>query len=107
MDDKLGPFQEIWNAWDEADPQIKGKPITHFRKATDVQFDEIDAHLAAGDREATAREAVDVISIALNVLRWLDYSPDQIAELAQGRARNRMSGQALEILEKYSRNYDI
>ena len=103
----LGPFQEIWDAWDEAGAELAGKPLTHFRRATEIQFDEIDRHLAEDNADAAAREAVDLISVALNTLRRLGYQPDQIAEIARMRARQRMKGQAQEILAKYERQYGI
>jgi hypothetical protein len=107
MSAPLGPFQEIWEAWSEADLEIGRKPMSHFRRATEIQFDELDGHLAVGDRGAAAREAVDVISIALNVLRRLGYTPEEIEELAHARAESRMRGQALAILEKYETSYGI
>lgn len=106
-DAALGPFQEIWQAWDEAHAEMTRKPLSHFRRAVDIQFDELEGHLAEGDRDAAAREAVDVISIALNTLRWLDLKPDQIEGLVRDRAERRMKGQALAILDKYKRVYGI
>ena len=106
-DEPLGPFQEIWEAWEEAGAEIAAKPLSHFRRATDIQFDELEQHLAAGDTEAAAREAVDLISVALNTLRQLGCQPDEIAEIARKRARQRMSGQALAILAKYQQQYGI
>jgi hypothetical protein len=107
MVDHLGPFQDIWNAWDEAHDEIRAKPLSHFRRAAEEQFTELEYHLAAGNREAAAREAVDVISVALNCLRWLGHQPDEVAEIARSRAELRMRGQALEILEKYRRLHGI
>ena len=103
----LGPFQEIWEAWEEAREEIAGKPLSHFRRAADIQFDELECHLAHGNLDAAAREAVDLISVALNTLRWLDFRPDEIAETARMRARYRMSGQAQAILAKYQQQYGI
>jgi hypothetical protein len=107
MDAELGPFQGIWEAWEEADDAIARKPLSHFRRATDIQFDELESHLAAGDRDAAAREAADVISIALNVMRWLGHTPDEVGEIVRSRAEHRMKGQALAILEKYQAHYGI
>jgi len=107
MDAPLGPFQEIWEAWEEAHAEITDKPISHFRIATDLQFDELCEHLANGDRDAAAREAVDIISIALNVLRWLGHTPEEIGVIADLRAKRRLKGQSLAILEKYQRLYRI
>lgn len=103
----LGSLQEIWEAWNEAHEEIKQKPLSHFRKATDIQFDELEGHLAAGDRDAAAREIVDVMSIALNTLRWLEYEPAEVGDLIRDRAELRMKGQARQILKKYRHQYGI
>lgn len=107
MPDELGPFQGIWDAWIEVEEQIERKPISHFERAVQIQFSELREHLAAGDRESAAREMVDVMSIALNTLRKLGFSPKEIAETAHRRAENRMVGQAQTILEKYEAVYQI
>lgn len=106
-DAPLGPFQDIWEAWEEVRSDIAGKPLSHFRRAIEIQFDEIDEHLAGENRDAAAREVIDVISIALNTMRWLDYSPTEIAETAKMRAQQRMKGQARSILDKYEDKYGI
>jgi hypothetical protein len=103
----LGPFQDIWDAWEEAGPEIKDKPLGHFKRAIEIQFDELEAHRKKGDRDAAAREIVDIISIALNTLRWLSYEPEEIGEIARMRASKRMKGQARAILAKYEREYGI
>lgn len=107
MEEELGPFQDIWDAWQEAHDEVTRKPLSHFRRATDIQFDELEAHLAAGDRGAAAREVVDIISIALNAMRWLGHTPAEVGEIARSRAEHRMKGQALEILAKYQDRYGI
>ena len=107
MNDELGPFQNIWDAWNEADADIRSKPLSHFRRATEIQFDEIESHLKNNDREAMAREMVDIISISLNTMRWLGCSPEEIIEIAISRAKLRMEGQALSILDKYQKIYNI
>lgn len=107
MDDQLGPFQPMWDAWEEAGEEIVRKPLSHFRRAVDIQFDELDEHLDRDDRDAASREAVDVISIALNLMRRLGLQPDEISEIARSRAEHRMKGQALAILDKYQRDYGI
>jgi hypothetical protein len=103
--DQLGPFQDIWDAWDEVDGKIRAKPLEHFEVAVQHQFGELRQHLDDGDKPAAAREAMDVISIGLNMLRWLSYEPAQIAEVARSRAEHRMSGQTSAILDKYQRLY--
>ncbi|MFE7276911.1 hypothetical protein [Streptomyces sp. NPDC057623] len=107
MPDELGPFQGIWDAWIEVQEEMARKPISHFERAVQIQFDELRAHLAEGDREAAAREMVDVISVALNALRKLGYTPEEISEIAQGRAEQRMKGRAQEILDKYEMVHHI
>ncbi len=106
-DGVLGPFQGIWDAWNEAHDEILKKPVSHFRTATEIQFDEFEQHLRDDKRQAAAQEATDVISIALNLMRWLDYKPDEIAHIARVRAERRMKGQALAILDRYQERYEI
>jgi len=105
--DPLGPFQDIWDSWEEVRLEISRKPLHHFRRAIEIQFDELEEHLASGDRDAAAREAIDMISIALNTMRWLDCDSAEIAEIARMRARQRMMGQARSILGKYENRYGI
>lgn len=104
---QLGSFQAIWDAWDEAHDEMIAKPLSHFRRAVEIQFDELEAHLATGDRAGAANEATDIISIALNAMRWLGYRPDEVGAIAAARAERRMKGQASAILEKYQRDYGI
>lgn len=107
MTDPLGPFQGLWDAWEESAGQIVTKPVTHFERAAMVPFDELREHLNAGDRLAAAREIVDVVSIALNALRMLGYAPPEIAEIARDRAACRIQGQTQSVLEKYEALYNI
>lgn len=104
---ELGPFQDMWDAWEESRDELLAKPLSHYQQATVIQFKELDQHLKDDNYEAAGREAADVISIALNMLRWLGYSPKQISEIARSRAAVRMRGQTTEILEKYQRLYGI
>jgi hypothetical protein len=106
-DAPLGPFQGIWEAWEGVKSEIAGKPLYHFRRAIEIQFDELEAHLAEGNRDAAAREVIDMVSIALNTMRWLSFEPAEIAEIARMRAIRRMKGQAQAILDKYQRQYGI
>jgi hypothetical protein len=106
-DAPLGPFQDIWDAWEEANSEITQKPISHFRRATEIQFDELEEHLASDDYDHAAREVIDVISVALNTMRKLGYNPEQIRDIARMRAERRMKGQALAILNKYREQYGI
>jgi hypothetical protein len=105
----LGPFQAFWDAWSEADREIKEKKLPHFSSAVAIQYDEMVGHLGGAEPDekaknyAAAREATDVISIALNTLRWLRFEPAEIAQIARDRARDRMHGQTHAILEKYEK----
>jgi hypothetical protein len=103
MSAQLGPFQHFWDVWDDADVQIKNKPLSHFRRTLETQFEELVDHLTAPcpDREAAAQEATDIISVALNLMRRLGYEPWEIAEIARRRAEKRMSGRTSDILEQY------
>ncbi|RSM57833.1 hypothetical protein DMH03_26135 [Amycolatopsis sp. WAC 01376] len=107
MAEDLGPFQDFWNAWNEVHEEIREKDFEHFPRAVQIQFEEMREHLDNDDARAAAREATDVISIALNTMRWLGYGPAEIAEIARDRARERMLGQTPSILGKYQREYDI
>lgn len=107
MTDQLGPFQDFWTAWNEVDEEIRDKPFDHFPRAVEIQFEEMRQHLSNDDRRAAAREMTDVISIALNTMRWLGYQPEEIAKIARDRAEQRMRGQTHEILDKYQSEYGI
>ncbi|ALG12747.1 hypothetical protein [Kibdelosporangium phytohabitans] len=103
----LGPFQDLWDAWDEADEAIRAKPLYHFELAVGAQFDELRGHLAADLPGKAANEAVAIISVALNLLRRLGYTPDEVAELTRARAADRMRGQTSAILDKYRRQFGV
>jgi hypothetical protein len=107
MTEELGPFQDFWDAWDKVGNEIRKKSFEHFPRAVEIQFEEMRKHLHNHDRQAAAREAVDVISIALNTMRWLGYQPEEIAQIARDRAERRMRGQTPSILEKYRSEYGI
>lgn len=107
MTNELGPFQAIWEAWNEVDTELKGKPLEHFERAVGIQFEELRAHLEKGNHEAAAREAVDIISIGLNTLRWLKCSPADVARIVESRADNRMRGQTTAILDRYQSEHGI
>lgn len=104
---QLGAFQDIWDAWDESDDEIKAKPLAHFEVAVREQFREFDEHLRDGQKRSAAFEAVDIISVALNLLRNQGYGSDEVAELVTARARDRMLGKTGAILEKYRTQFGI
>ena len=97
----LGPFQPIWDAWDVADAQIRELPLAHFQEALRRQIEELREHLDNGKPDAAANEGIDIVCIGLNVLRWLDRTPEGISRIAGARARTRIEGQTMAILEKY------
>jgi hypothetical protein len=97
----LGAFRHLWDAWNAAHEVMVEKDLTHFTYAWQRQVEELTAHDHAGKNVAAAQEAVDIISIALNYLRRLGYTPSEIAELTRDRAAKRMDGQTTEILKKY------
>jgi len=103
MTESLGPFQGIWDAWDEVDADIKAQSLSHFVTVTEAQFVELAEHLDEGDRERAALEAIDIISVSLTMLRWLNYVPEEIAGLARFRAATRMQGKARKIFGKYQK----
>jgi hypothetical protein len=101
MTEPLGPFQEIWDAWNEAHIDTDVQSLEDFHRVFEAQFKELSQHFTQGDERRAAFEAVDIISVALTVLRWLKLEPTEIALLARQRARERMKGQVNEILAKY------
>lgn len=107
MKSSLGPFQDIWDAWEEVEEEITRKPLSHFARATEIQFEELKDHLDANDQDAAAREATDIISIALNLMRWLGLTPEEIGAVVRDRAERRMKGQTSAILEKYQKQHGI
>jgi hypothetical protein len=99
--DQLGPFQKLWEAWDEADVEIRNQPLEHFELVIGHQLVEFKQHRDEGNNTAAAQEAVDIISAALNLMRWMELKPNEIADIAQSRAEDRMRGKTFEILKKY------
>jgi hypothetical protein len=104
---ELGPFEAMWLAWNDVHDDLKAKPLSHFERSVEIQFEEMREHLAAGDRDAAVREAVDIVSIGLNCLRWMGLDPAEVAEAVRSRTDTRMQGQTREILDKYQRLHGI
>ena len=107
MADELGPFQALWDAWNEVHDEMMKKDLPHFVGAIQIQLDELQQHRQLNNREAAAREAIDIISIALNYLRQQGYQSEEIAELARSRAERRMLGRTKAILKKYQDEHGI
>ncbi|MBL7498889.1 hypothetical protein I6A84_41000 [Frankia sp. CNm7] len=103
----LGPFQPLWDAWEESHREITEKPLSHFRRVLEIQFDEMEAHLASDNRKGAEYEVIDLISVALNLMRWLGNDPASIGELARSRAENRMRNRTAAILDKYQSRYGV
>lgn len=61
----------MWQAQNDAHDDLIRKPLSHFERCIEIQFEEMRQHLAQGNKEAAAREAADIVSIGLNYLRWL------------------------------------
>ncbi|OHV50445.1 hypothetical protein BCD48_10570 [Pseudofrankia sp. BMG5.36] len=73
----------------------------------DIQFDEIEAHLESSNRRGAECEVIDMISVAINLMRWLGNGPEGIGELARSRAEHRMKNRTASILEKYQSLYGV
>jgi len=93
----LGPFQDIWDAWDEVHNRLMVQPETHFTSTILTQLEEAEAE----PRDTRAKEVIDIISVSLNWLRWLGYGPEMVAQAVQDRAAKRYVGQGEAIFEKY------
>lgn len=108
-DGPLGPLQAAYDAWTEVEEQVRSeKPLSHFLRVMEIQFEEITEHLAAGRRDKAINEAVDILSVTLNLLRWLGCSrAEDIAEAITARAQNRYAGRVQEILDKYQTMYGV
>lgn len=103
----LGPFQAMWDACVETHEELNRKPLSYFRRTADDHFEELARHWRAGDQLAAARKAIDVINVALKLMRRFDHTPAQVGEIARLRAIQRMKGQTQQILDKYEKRYNI
>jgi hypothetical protein len=96
-----GPLQVLWEVWDPEHEVMREKKLDHFVAAYERQITEFTNHHQAGDYDRAANEAVDMMSISLNYMRMLGYSPSEIAQTVRDRAKLRMEGQTKEILRNY------
>lgn len=96
----------LWDVWNPAHYRIL-EEMSHprYRITVEEQLDEIDEHLANGDRRKAVNEIIDLISIANNWLRYMGYSPVGIKNLIKDRAITRYSGKWKEIFDKYEKIY--
>jgi hypothetical protein len=81
----LGSFQGLWAAWNETSDVMLEKDIFRLRRALELQVDELEAHLYAGQTHAAAAKALDSIAEILNFLRRMGYTPEEIAATALDR----------------------
>ena len=93
----LGPLQAVWDAWDEVHALVMAQPDSHFAAAIQLQL----AEAAAEPVETRTKEVIDVISVALNWLRYLGHTPESTAQAIRDRAGYRYAGQSQAIFVKY------
>ncbi|MBP2320146.1 hypothetical protein JOF56_000531 [Kibdelosporangium banguiense] len=96
-----GPLQVLWQVWNPEHEVMRQKELDHFAHAYERQIKELSNHHLAGEYDRAANEAVDMMSISLNYMRMLGYSPSKIAQTITDRAKLRMEGQTKEILRNY------
>ena len=84
MEKPLGPFQSTWDAWNVVDVRCKMQPRSHFPRVVELQLKEIEA--AWPDKAGVTKEVVDIISIALNWLRWLGFTDEEVAGVVEQRS---------------------
>lgn len=105
MTSSIDPLQGIWDAWTPVKNRVWNKPPHYFPSIIQLQLIEILNH---DNTKGKANEVVDIISICINWLRWMNYDKlDDIAELIWARVKTRYSNQATEILDKYYAKYGL
>ena len=107
MNDDLGPLGDVWDAWTPATKTILKLPWEHFYSTMKHQCEEYYDHMAAGNSLGAAKECVDFMSIALNALRHLGYTREEIATLILGRVTSRYIGQTAKIIKSYQKRFGI
>ena len=94
----LGPLQPIWDAWLPIAREINAQPESHFAATLRYQLVELDdaseQYRQSVNSEAEDAclahymdEVVDVISVALNWLRWLGLNDKEAAFVIRRRAK--------------------
>jgi hypothetical protein len=91
----------LWEVWNPEHEVMRAKKLRHFRVAYRRQIKELNNHYKAGDLDKAANEAVDMISISLNFMRMLGYTPTDVVQILRDRPKRRMEGQTKEILRNY------
>ena len=99
MEAVLGPFQDIWDAWEPVNERTMRQPVDHFDVSLRMQLDEIEVEDPKSIR--TTKEIIDIISLALNWMRWQGHTPGSIAALVKWRAETRYAPDPNAIFEKY------
>jgi hypothetical protein len=107
LGETLGPWQGGFDAWGELEGYMRTFPPDHFQTIILTQIIEVREQLALGDLEHAVREMNDIISVALNWMRSLGFSAEDIARIVRGRAANRYVGQVRDIMETYQAKYGI
>jgi predicted component of type VI protein secretion system len=95
------PLQTLWEVWNPEHEVMRRKELDHFVHAYERQIKELTNHHQVREYDRAANEAVDMMSISLNYMRMLGYSPSEVAQKVQDRAKLRMEGQTKEILRNY------
>ena len=83
----LGPFQAIVDAWAPAHDRVMIQPVSHFPEVIRIQVEEALAESPKSLRQVN--EIIDIISVALNWLRWTGLDDAAIADFVRSRAQNR------------------
>lgn len=100
----LCPLQPFWDAWTPHETRIRALPYAHFLYTMEHQL--VEAEVAEG----MEKEWVDMISVALNALRfYYDLTAGEICDMMRERVETRYAGRTEEILDRYEeeRRYTI
>jgi len=102
----LGPLQPIWDAWESHRDYIDGLPNIYFRNVIEIQLNEIDDHVEAGNPpDKVENEIVDIISICMNWFRSRGFSDQDVVEAIQYRLPRFDDTQG--IMDKYNERYGL
>ena len=96
----LGVLQEIWDAWDVEDAEIKKQTFGHFLQLYKEQLKELEEHRQNNNEVGVLREAVDFMSVSLNLFRWYGLKPDNIVRAIHNRVETRYKGKVKEIMNR-------
>ena len=96
----LGVLEDMWDAWTPIQHIQKGFTFSRYYQLMEWQFDEFFTHIKEGKQGKAANEVVDMISIALNLLRRLGLDHKQVEEVIRNRIWTRYVGQTERIMER-------